>query len=403
MILNRRIRRREFMALAAAMAAFAALGARQCATASTLALRNARLWSGQGDRPIDGTTVAMLGPTIIAVGPDAEVDLGRDTRVIDCAGAFVMPGVMDTHVHVTEPLLRGNRDLLPAWLAGGVTTIRDTGTVFQGPQLLRDLLAQHGAPVPRVIATGGLMTAVNGYPTSRGPTGIAGSLQVADVAEAIAGVNATVDAGGEFIKIAVETGIPGGRLIEEAGAPTLTLEQVRAIVETAHARGVIVIAHVTNESELRRAIEGGVDGLAHTPLDPIPADLRRMIVERQIPMTGTLNIWGGGTLAATARTNVADVLHAGGIVAMGTDFPFQVHAGMPIDEITMMSGSFALTNEEVLLACTRDAARACARNDLGVIQHGRIADALILDADPLEDLNALSRVRSVIHDGVVVR
>jgi enamidase len=247
------------------------------------------------------------------------------------------------------------------------------------------------------------MTARNGYPTSRGPTGIAGSLQVADVAEAIAGVNMTVDAGGEFIKIAVETGIPGGRLLEDAGAPTLSLEQIRAIVDTAHARGVIVTAHVTNEWELRRAIDGGVDGLAHTPLDPIPPDLRRTIVERQIPMTGTLNIWGGGTLAATARSNVADVAHAGGLVAMGTDFPFQVHAGVPIDEITMMGGSFALTNEEVLLACTRDAARACARGDLGVIQHGRIADILIVDGDPLTDLNALTTLRSVIHDGAVVR
>ena len=106
------MRRRTFLAAMAGLVAYSALGANKCATLATLALRNARLWDGTGNPARDGMTVAILGHTIIAIGLDAEVDLGRDTQVIDCGGAFVMPGVIDAHCHVTltlvqrEPLVR---------------------------------------------------------------------------------------------------------------------------------------------------------------------------------------------------------------------------------------------------------------------------------------------------------
>jgi len=396
------MRRRRFLALTAGAAALVALGASRCATLATLALRNTRLFSGTGSPPLDGVTVAMLGPTIIAVGRDAEVDLGRDTEVIDCAGAFVTPGIIDTHVHVTEPLLRREM-LLPGWLRAGVTTIRDTGTIFQGPVLLRELVSQLG-PAPRVIATGGILTVTDGYPVTRGPVGAAVALQVAGVEGAIDGVNMTLDAGAEFIKIAIETGIPGGRLHENTGAPTLSIEQVRAIVQAAHARGATVSAHVTNEWELRRAIEGGVDSLAHTPLDEIPSDLLRALVDRKIPMTGTLNIWGTptNTVTANAQRNVAKLVKAGGTVAMGTDYPFQLHGGLPIEELKLMRDA-GLTDEQVLLASTRDAALVCARPDLGTIEVGKVADMIVVDGDPLDDLEALARVSVVVHDGARIR
>lgn len=401
MTMYRHIGRRRFLALTAGAAALVGLGASKCATLATLALRDARLFSGSGSPPLDGVTVAMLGPTIIAVGRDADVDLGRDTNIIDCAGAFVMPGIIDTHVHVTEPLLRREM-ILPGWLRAGVTTIRDTGTIFQGPALLRDLVSQLG-PAPRVIATGGIMTVTGGYPATRGGVGVAAALQVAGVQGAVDGVNMTLDAGAEFVKIAIEAG-PAGNLSEDAGWPTLTLDQIQAIVATAHARGASVTAHVTNEWELRRAIEGGVDGLAHTPLDDIPSDLLRALVDRKIPMTGTLNIWGTptNTVTANAQRNVAKLVKAGGIVAMGTDYPFQVHGGLPIEELKLMRDA-GLTNQQVLLASTRDAAIACARPDLGTIEVGKVADMIVVDGDPLGNIAALTRVTSVIHDGVVVR
>lgn len=390
------ISRRSALALGAGTIAYALFGAAKCASIANLALRNGRVFTGTGDAPIDGGTVAIRDATIIAVGPDDEVTLGRDTHVIDVHGAFIMPGIIDTHVHVTETLISGTSPM-PGWARAGVTTVRDTGTIWQGPALLRSRAAELPA-APRIIATGGLFTVEGGYPTSRGAVGIAGAMIVNGVEGAATAVNYTVDAGAEFIKIAVENGRPGGRLQEDAGEPTLSQEQVHAIVAAAHARGVRVAAHVTNEWELRVALDGGADSLAHTPIDSIPEDLLRRIADNRIPVTATSNIWGGGEFARNVQRNIKRLLDRAGIVAMGTDYPFQTFADLPLDELRLMRGG-GLTNEQVLLAATRDAAVTCARDDIGVLQEGRVADVLVVDGDPLDDLEALANRRLVLQSG----
>lgn len=221
---------------------------------------------------------------------------------------------------------------------------------------------------------------------------------VADAAEAVRAVHATVDAGAEFIKVAVETGRPGGTLHVDAGEPTLSLELVRAITATAHERGVAVTAHVTNEWELRRALDGGVDSLAHTPIDEIPADLLRRIIDGRVPMTSTGNIWGGGTPTRNAQANIKRVHAGGGIVAMGTDYPFQQHTGMPLGEFQILSAA-GLDNAAVLRAATRDAALTCGRDDLGTLAAGKVADIIVVDGDPLRRLDDLARVSLVLQAG----
>ncbi len=394
LLLRSRISRRRLLALGAGALGIAVLGASKCATIATLALRNARLFDGTGAPPADGQTIAIRGDRIIVTGDDRDLVLGRDTEVIDCAGAFVMPGIIDTHVHVTETLIR-REPLLPGWLRAGLTTLRDTGTIWQGPALLRSLAEQLG-PAPRIVATGGIMTVPNGYPTSRGPTGIAGSLPVATPDDAVRGVNQTIDDGAQFIKIAVETGRPGGHLLEEYGEPTLSLEQVSAITGAAHARGVTVSAHVTNEWELRRALDGGVDAIAHTPLDRIPAELLQRMVAGAIPMTSTLNIWGAKP--PVAMENVRRLAAAGGIVAMGSDYPFQVHAGLPLDELRLMQEA-GLTPAEVLVAATRNAAAVCRLADVGTVEPGRVADLIVVSGDPAKDVADLAYVSTVIQSG----
>jgi imidazolonepropionase-like amidohydrolase len=398
-IFNRSVSRRTAIAMGAGVLGYVLLGGSKCATIANLAIRNGRVWTGDGNPPIEGGTVALRDQTIIAVGADDDVELGRDTRIIDVHGAFVMPGIIDTHVHVTETLVSGQSPM-PGWVRAGVTTVRDTGTIWQGPDLLRSLAA--GLPVaPRVIATGGILTVADGYPTSRGPIGVAASKIVEGVDGAAEAVNQTLDAGAEFIKIAVENGQPGGTLHLDAGYPTLSLAQVQAIVAAAHARGAHVTAHVTNEWELRVALDGGVDSLAHTPIDPIPNDLLDHISSNRIPITATANIWGGGELARNVQRNIKHVLDGGGIVAMGTDFPYQERVGLPLDELRLMRAA-GLTNEQVLLSATRDAAVVCARDDLGVLVEGRLADLLVVDGDPLEDLDDLVNRRLVLQNGVEV-
>lgn len=398
-MLRRRLSRRGFLAGVAAVTAYAAFGANKCATLATLALRNARLWDGTGAPPADGMTVAVLRDTIIAVGRDGEVELGRDTQVIDCAGAFVMPGVIDTHCHVTLTLV-AREPLVNSWLRAGVTTIRDTGTIRQGPFLIRDLAKELG-PSPRIIAAGPAITVPGGYPITRGPQiGEPISYPIASAEEAAPAVYTILDTGADFIKIAVETGYPNGHLLEDGGSPTLSLAEVRAIVAAAHARGVGVSAHVSNAAELNVALDGGVDSMAHTPLDAVSDKTLRAMVARGVTMTSTLNIWGTTDLTA-AKRNISQFVRLGGRLSMGTDYPFQTQPGMPIDELFQIF-SAGLTEQEVLLASTRDAALVCRRNDLGTVELGKRADLLVLDGDPLTDLAAMLQVRRVLQDGAVI-
>lgn len=393
-IFRNAISRRRFLGMSAGALALVALGTPKCATIATLALRDARLFTGTGGAPHPGQTIAIKDERIIVIGNDGDVQLGRDTRVIDCGGAFVMAGIIDTHVHVTEALLR-REPLLAGWLRAGLTTLRDTGTIWQGPALLRSL-AQEVGQAPRIVATGGIMTVPNGYPTTRGATGVAGSLQVATVEDAVNGTNQTIDDGAQFIKIAVETGRPGGHLLEEYGEPTLSLDQVRAITAAAHLRGVSVSAHVTNEWELRRALDGGVDAIAHTPLDRIPTDLLERMVTGGTPMTSTLNIWG--SRPAVAMENVRRLAAAGGIVAMGSDYPFQTHGGLPLGELNLMQEA-GLTATEVLIAATRGAAAVAGLPDVGTVEPGKIADLIVVAGDPTKDVGELAHVSEVIQAG----
>lgn len=401
MLFRRVVGRRTFIAGIAGAIAYTTLVANRCAKLATVAVRNAQLWDGTGASPRTGMTVAMLRETIIAIGRDDEIDLGRDTTVIDCAGAFVMPGIIDTHCHVTLTLVN-RQPLVADWLRAGLTTIRDTGTIRQGTFLIRDLAKELG-PAPRIVASGPIITVPGGYPITRGPTiGEPISYPITTTDEATRAVNEVIDAGADFIKIAVETGTPGGHLNEDVGAPTLNQAQVRAIVAAAHARGVEVSAHVTNYSELQIALAGGVDSMAHTPLDVVPASALQEMVSKGVTMTSTLNIWGGRPFVDEAMSNVQRFVAAGGQLAMGTDYPFQEQPGMPVDEMLFME-SAGLTRSQVLLASTRDAAKVCRRDDLGTIEHGKRADLIVVQQDPLKDLRNLTSVSTVIQEGVRIR
>lgn len=396
---RRTLTRRELLAAGTAVVAAGVLACSKTTstTDASLALRNARLFSAIDDSVFDGATVAIKDDRIIAVGKDSDVRLARGVRSIDCAGAFVMPGLIDSHTHVTITLVK-REPLFGQWLRAGLLTVRDCGTLKQGPGLIRQI-ARELAPTPRIVAAGPILTVPGGYPITRGPAiGEPIALPISSAADAAAAVNQVVDDGADFIKIAVETGYPGGHLHEEGHARTLDVPEIRAIVTAAHRRGVKVSAHLTNFWELQSALDGGVDVIAHTPLDPIPSALLQTMLDRGLPMVSTLNIWGSGAVTETAMRNVAAYARRGGAVAMGTDYPFQAFEGLPMDELGMLQRA-GLAPVQVLLAATRNAAAVCGLTDVGVIGVGKIADVIVVQGDPTTELSALRHVSSVIQSG----
>ena len=130
------------------------------------------------------------------------------------------------------------------------------------------------------------------------------------------------------------------------------------------------------------------------------------MVKAGIYWVPTLELWQGVGFEGSTVASLAQFVQAGGQVALGTDYagytyPFQL--GMPMKEIELMAKA-GMAPMDIIVAATRNAAIVSNRGeDLGTLEPGKIADILVVNGDPLADLNALSNVRLVLRDGVILR
>jgi imidazolonepropionase-like amidohydrolase len=205
----------------------------------------------------------------VAVGPHAAVSIPPDAQIIDLPQATILPGFINTHVHNAY-----NARNLQVWARAGVTTVRDLGERLGRPYFAtRDRLRAdpHNA---RLIAAGPLVTVPGGYP-------IAGnnfqSLTVTSPEDAREKIGQLVDDGADVIKITLTSG----------GAPSLSPEEAAAIVETAHERGIPVSAHATTARDLVRALDAGVDDIAHMAVDPVSDEVIRRMVDAGVSWVPT--------------------------------------------------------------------------------------------------------------------
>jgi imidazolonepropionase-like amidohydrolase len=281
-----------------------------------------------------------------------------------------------------------------------VTTVRDLGAYRWPPSKMLLEQVEQDNEYARLISGGIFITPPGGYPIAvfggNGKT-------ISTTAEAAPAVDELLDQGADVIKISLESG-----QIFERNISMLTTEQVQAIVTTAHQRGTRVSAHATVTKDLKRAIDEGVDDVAHMNVDPIYDDLIKAMIERGMYWVPTLELWKnvGQGQDANVIENLRRYVAAGGQVALGTDFegyytPFQL--GMPTKEIAWMSEA-GMTPMQIIVAATKNAAHVSnIEKDLGTLEAGKIADVLIVQGDPLQDLQALSDVLYVIHNGEVIR
>ncbi len=360
------------------------------AAGTPLALVGGTLIDGRGGAPVPGVTVVLRGGRIEAVGPVAEVVLAPDVRPLDVSGAFVLPGLINTHVHNT--LTAGN---LETWAQAGVTTVRDVGAREASTAVFAYRERAASEPrYPRIIAAGPLVTVPGGYPIAY--WGFP-ALAVTSPENARQEIERLADEGADFIKIALEP------TSNDAPIPMLSPEEVRAITETAHRRGLTVSAHVTLAQPMEMVVDAGIDDAAHVAADAMSDALIQKMVARGVSLVPTLEAMRGW--AASAGDNVRRFAAAGGLIALGNDSGYleNCQVGLPQRELSLLHAN-GLSTMQVLLAATRDAARVCRRADtLGTIEVGKAADILVVRRSPLDDLNALAEVRLVIHAGVVIR
>jgi imidazolonepropionase-like amidohydrolase len=238
-----------------------------------------------------------------------------------------------------------------------------------------------------------MITVPGGYPTGRNP---AIAAPVRSAAEAAAKVATLVSRGARVIKIALLAEAQGRML------PTLTLEEVQAIVEEAHRHGRIVTAHVLEGRGLDLALRGGVDELAHMPcLNVTPAQLKTL-AERRVPVVGTIHISRlfFRTQCPDALSNARIFVQAGGKLLYGTDIPGVV-ATLDTAELRLMEQA-GLSPRQVLKAATAEAGQELGMAPLGSLVRGAPADLAVFNGDPTRNLRRLKRPLLVLARGTRV-
>jgi len=361
---------------------------------------NGRLFDGTGSDPLPDGAVLIEDGHIVAAGPRSGIDVPGDAVRIDARGGTIMPGVIDAHVHVAINLIAGN-DVLSDWLQSGVTTLQDNGVPDGDIARIQGLIASVAKRPPRVQFAGPMLTVAGGYPMARPYHNIA--RQVVDAGQARAAVDSLVDADHvSLVKVAVERGYDAD--YGDAGWPVLSPEELRAITDEAHARGKIVVAHVTGPDELRAAFEAGVDVAGHAPITPAPDEVLKEAADGGMIMTSTAHCWTEEKpeYSAIAAANAVRFQRLGGRLAIGTDFPFAPNS-MPLVEFEWLSNA-GMSSRDLLYSATHESAAAIGRSaDLGTLEPGKIADLIVVRGDPVEDWHAMADVDLVMLQGVVVK
>jgi imidazolonepropionase-like amidohydrolase len=382
------------------------------------ALRAAWLYDGTAAALVADPVVVLDGATIVSVEPGGTPP--ADATVVDLPGATLLPGLVDTHVHLAfdstaDPVARlAARDDTAALAAmaeagraavrGGVTTVRDLG---DRGYLALALRAAADPTLPTIVAAGPPITTPGGHCHYLG-----------GVASGVAGVRAAVrehaERGADVIKIMAS----GGQLTPGTH-PHLAqfgLDELRAAVEEAHRHSLPVTAHAHGTPAVALAVEAGVDGLEHVSfmtedgVDPAPEDLVARIVDRRVTLGMTLGLVPVPDMPVPPEmakrlpaliANTRTLYAAGARMNAGTD------AGIaPIKPPDVLRwgvghlGMVGMSPAEALRASTSHAAAVCGLGHRkGRLEPGYDADVLAVDGDPLTDSAVLHRIAAVYLRG----
>jgi imidazolonepropionase-like amidohydrolase len=359
------------------------------------AIDNVRVFDGEG----------LTEPRTVYVEDGLIVEATEGTaatEVVDGAGGTLLPGLIDAHVHFDS------LDNLAQFAGWGVTTALDMGT---SPASLVDALR----------AVVGLTDIRSANSPASAPGGRPAPMEAADPTRVVTGpgdsdrfVADRVAEGSDFIKIIIED--PADK-----GPAALTAETIAALVASAHAAGLLTIAHASSDAAVQLGIDAGVDILTHVPLrSRVTVEQIDAMLAKGIAIVPTLSMMEGigakfgmptqgpGPGIHTAQASVGAMLAAGVTIVAGTDannapfVPFNPVLGESIHgELALLVGA-GLTPVQALRSATSGAAALFRLPDRGAIAPGLRADLLLVDGDPTADITATRNIRAVWCGGVAV-
>ncbi len=408
-------------------------------TAQDTYLHCGKLIDTKNGQVLTNKTIVVNGTKIIAVNDGFSAAEKADDIVIDLKDKTVMPGLIDMHVHIegeSNPrayldrftknpadVAFGSLKYAEATLMAGFTTVRDLGG--SGVNIsLRDAIARGEVNGPRIFTVGKAIGTTGGHadPTNGMRKDLMGDPGPRDgvinsVDDAKKAVRQRYKDGADNIKITATGGVLS--VAKNGQNPQFTLEEIKAICDTAKDYGMIIAAHAHGDEGMRRAIIGGVTTIEHgTLMSKETMDLMKQYGTYYVP-----TITAGKEVVEKAKIpgyfpavivpkaleigpkiqgTFADAYKRGVKIAFGTDagvfkhgtngkeFGFMVEAGMPEMEAIQ---SATLTNAKVLGMS----------NELGQISEGFIADIVATDDDPTQNINTMENVTFVMKEGKVVK
>jgi len=351
---------------------------------TTLALTGGTAYLGRDLCPVTDAVVVTHGRRIAAAGPATEVTIPPDARVIDVGNGTLVPGFIDAHVHIA---LADPGEVLRR----GVTTVRD---LAWPPEQIFALARRSREPDfdgPLVVAAGPMLTVAGGYPITAAWAPEGTGRAVASEDDASAAVAGLARSGASVIKVALNP--PAGNVLDAA--------VLRTICDSSHEHGLRVTAHIHGLDELHKALDAGVDELAHMLMSPeiLPDETIARLVGSDVCIVPTLSIFPPGP-TEIATQNLSRFVARGGRVVYGTDLGNEGPGpGIDLLEVTRMEAA-GIAVPDIVRAATVDAASWLGLTSKGALAPGMDADIVAIEGAVTQAAD-LARVAHVVREGRV--
>ena len=429
-----------------------------------LALTGGRIIDGNGGPPLEEAAIVIRGSKITAIGPASVVP--ANARVLDLAGKTILPGLIDAHIHIggsgggsadpREFTPTAVENSLLSYLKFGVTSVYDMAA-YPDLNSMKTALDTGELVGPRLYGNGFGITAPGSHPirliTELGLLDYLGPFyfqvdSVEDAKEAVRRISAEQVDGIKLFHSRVEAGTTRF----DADMDKLKPDILHELIGEAHARGLKVYAHTSFPSEAREFVEAGGDVVVHSihMAETGAEEVFDLMVERDVAYIPTLAVFEGGyvtnpnsffsaqqhdkvwdvllasinapgsvVLASRnipglvndrkrsldiSMANLGRALQAGVRIAMGSDAgnAGMLHGATVLRELQLMNEA-GMTPMQVLVAATRNGAEVIGRGEeLGTLEAGKLADIIVVNGDPLQDLSALGNVELVVKNGKII-
>ncbi|MFQ5702732.1 MAG: amidohydrolase family protein [Gemmatimonadales bacterium] len=409
-------------------------------TTSAILFEGVTLIDGTGRPPVASAFVLVDSNRITRIAR-TPIQVAASARRVDGRGKFLIPGLMDMHIHLRGGFGRDGSDeaagisALHGFLYSGFTSVYDAGN---DPDFIFGLRAKERAGEivsPRIFASGGVVTAPGGHGGGEGAT------QIDNWPEAIAKLDAHLSRDPDIVKFTFDEHGWGTRPL----IPLLSPELMQKAGAYFNEHGVRTTVHISHEYRARQAIAAGINTLAHPVIQgPISEGFVKLMASTKTPMVSTLTIGEGYSrlvehpefldqplyravyepeliarlkttvrdqyarrnwttwmkvMTPVAQENLRQINEAGGVIVLGSD---QSSGPASHRELELMVAGGIPELDAIRIGTLNAAIFLGKERDMGSVEEGKLADLVLLGADPIADIKNIQEIVMVIKNGQII-